>query len=511
MLRVVSLPLLLCSSVLLCTLLLAPAPADAKLDAKTWKAAAAEFEKLFAARGQGDAKLAVLETVASDGTARAWKLLTGGLVTQVERMEAIRAEYAKAAAVHGDILLATLRGYSPGQEDSAKDLQKQMRSLETAEREDAQVLEKIQAVFAGAPSNVRRSVLKLAKPKASVALRAAVARVAGLGSDDRNALNHVKKVLAKDPAGAVRSAALDGLRRREALSEKALPLIVARLADEDADVVQAAAKTLAVHPSGDAGSLLRKAWDGASWLARRDVGAAIEAALAKAPDAELKAWWAGRPQQAAEARVATIPLTGKGVLFVLDVSTYMKPELKDEPWQRIPAREAPKGKAPPPELGLSGSRLAVAIHELQLAIRKLPESTLFNLLVFNHGAALWERSMQPATKEHKDEARKWLRERKASGAAYLEGSLRLVFRLVGAFAGDSEASMPQIDTVVILSAGTTTDNAFPTHRKVEPDGVQALARTWNAEARLVIHTVAMGTSDFLRDLAKAHGGMHAHR
>ena len=45
---------LLCAAALLLGLLGAP-PANAKLDAKAWKAAKAEFEKLFAERGDGAA------------------------------------------------------------------------------------------------------------------------------------------------------------------------------------------------------------------------------------------------------------------------------------------------------------------------------------------------------------------------------------------------------------------------------------------------------------------------
>ena len=45
--------LLLCAGVLIAGLP-AAAPAEAKLDAKAWKAAKTEFEKLFAGRGDGD-------------------------------------------------------------------------------------------------------------------------------------------------------------------------------------------------------------------------------------------------------------------------------------------------------------------------------------------------------------------------------------------------------------------------------------------------------------------------
>ncbi len=502
----------LCAAALLLSLWGA-VPADAKLDAKAWKAAKAEFETLFAERGDGEKKIAVLETVVSDGSARAWKLLLQAFPAQVERVQTIGSEYAQAAAVHGDILLGTLKGYSPDQEDRAKDLQKRMAGLEEAAAEERRVLDALLGAYVGAPSSPRKAVLKLAKGKAPWSLRAAVAHVAASSLADRSSLSHVKRVLEDDPDKRVRAATLAAMAAAKALPKKACSLAVEHLTSDNPELLRRAALVVAAHPCASACEPLRKAWASAPWKVRQALGAAVEALLADAalaaPSADLKAWWDALPKRAPQAHIATIPLVGDGVLFVVDVSTYMKPRLKDSSWKLAPARKG--AKSAPEQFGIEGTLLEVARHELELAIRKLPESTHFNVLAFNHGAGLWQRSMKPATKTNKNDARKWLRALRPSGAAFVSGALRLTFRAAGAFALGGAADMPQIDTLVLVSAGKTTDNAFPTHRPVEPGGVLERIRGWNRTLRLVIHTVALGKSEFLEDLAAQHGGVCAHR
>ncbi len=483
--------------------------ADAKLDGKAWKAAQTEFERLFQERGSGPEKIAVLKTVVSDGTARAYKLVLQGFAQQVERTLAVRTDYAKAAGVHGDILLASIKGYTPSAETKAKELQKQLKDLEVILAAETRVMDAMLSTLTSAPAGARKNILKLYKAKSPWSVREAVLQLAGMSVADKTSFKVLKKFLPDEPDARVRIAALHGLLTAKDLPKSVRPLVVARLADTDSRAVGLAASLIAKHPCPEAIEPLQGAWAPAGARNRIALGAAIEAVLGDAASAakraKLKTWWEAQDKTPPKARVATIPLPADGVLFLIDVSTYMKKETKEGVWKPAPTDGSK------PSTGMAGHRVGLAGHELQMALRALPETAKFNIMAFNHGASLWERSMRPATAVNKDLAKRWMRDLKASGSCYVDGAMRLAFRLAGTFATGDEFEAPEIDTLVVISAGTTTDNSFPTHRPVKPAEVLGRIAQWNAGPGLIIHAVCFGESDFLRDLAAAHGGRYVHR
>lgn len=487
----------------------AASTADAKLDSKAWKAAHTEFERLFQERGSGAEKIAVLKTVVSDGTARAYKLVLQGFSQQVERTLAVRTDYAKAAGVHGDILLASIKGYTPTAELKAKELQKRLKDLEEVLAAETQVMDAMLSTLAAAPAGARKNILKLFKAKSPWSLRAEVLQLAGMSVGDKASFKVLKKYLPDEPDARVRIAALDGLLMAKDLPKTARPLVVARLADTDGRAVGLAASIIAKHPCPEAIEPVQGAWAAAGARNRIALRAAIEAVLADAASAaksaKLKTWWDAQEKAPPPSRVATIPLATDGVLFLVDVSTYMKKETKEGAWKPAPTDGSK------PSTGMAGQRVGLAAHELQMALRGLPETAHFNIMAFNHGALLWERSMRPATDVNKDLAKRWMRDLKASGSCYVDGAMRLAFRLAGTFDTSDEFEAPEIDTLVVISAGTTTDNSFPTHRPVKPAEVLGRIAQWNAKPGLVIHAACFGESDFLRDLAAAHGGRYVYR
>ena len=207
------------------------------------------------------------------------------------------------------------------------------------------------------------------------------------------------------------------------------------------------------------------------------------------------------------------------ILFVIDISASMKKKTKnDNPkdrWKPAPSvtgRNEPP-PPPPPEEILSGPKIDVAKHELKKAVKKLPKGTTFNIVAFNHLAKQWKPKMMVASKKNKQDAYKWIRALKPAGNTYIDGAMRLAFRIAGLENFDKAYPNIYVDTIVLLSDGAPTDNAFNA-KGMDPNIILNHVKEWNKRKHVVIHCIGVDMVEgiqFLRDLAAQNGGTYVDR
>nr|MDJ0976554.1 hypothetical protein [Planctomycetota bacterium] len=207
------------------------------------------------------------------------------------------------------------------------------------------------------------------------------------------------------------------------------------------------------------------------------------------------------------------------ILFIIDVSASMKLKTKNdnpkERWKEPPTTtgddEPPP--PPPPEEILSGPKIDVAKHELKKAIKKLPKGTTFNIIAFNHLAKQWKPKMVEASEKTKKDAYKWMRALKPAGNTYIDGALRLGFRLAGLENFDKAYPDIFVDTIVLVSDGAPTDNAFNA-KNMDPQIILDHVKEWNKRKHVVIHCIGVDMVEgvqFLKDLAAQNGGTYVDR
>ena len=167
-----------------------------------------------------------------------------------------------------------------------------------------------------------------------------------------------------------------------------------------------------------------------------------------------------------------------------------------------------------PEEILSGPKIDVAKHELKKALKKLPRKAKFNIIAFNHAVLVWKDTMMDATDGNKEDALKWVRALKPSGSTYIDGALRMAFRIAGLGAMDKQYPEVNADTIVLLSDGAPTDNSFPESKLMDPNVILEHVRTWNRYKRVVVHTIGVDLVegiDFLKKLAAENDGTYVDR
>ena len=137
-------------------------------------------------------------------------------------------------------------------------------------------------------------------------------------------------------------------------------------------------------------------------------------------------------------------------------------------------------------------RISAARAELIKALEGLEPEALFGVIAFNDKARPFQKSLQRASKESLESARKQTQKLVASGGTNMYEGLETAFELA------------DCDTIVLLgdgaaSIGTTTD----------PIVIRERVASWNKDRGVKIHTVAIGVNlDILRWLAEDSGGQH---
>ena len=188
-----------------------------------------------------------------------------------------------------------------------------------------------------------------------------------------------------------------------------------------------------------------------------------------------------------------LPIEGHSVLFLIDVSQSMHVMM---------ARKDEAEKAKPE------SRLERALTELSRTLQALPPDMRFNIVAFAGRLELYADESVLASPKQIQEAITWLNARKMNLGTRIHDALEMAFHLSGHGVEDIYFNSP-VDTIFLLTDGLPIAGS----KKDPPSGILRAAKRWNLGSRVVIHTVGLGDGvpiQFLKKLAKAHGGQFAH-
>ena len=525
-------------------LLVTAVPAFAKLDGTQWTEAERELRRLFAEPGEADKKIEILKTVSADGEPRAWKALASVLVLESGHLARLSDEIAKKTT-DLQALLAKPKRTAP-EDEQMFDLQRGLSTGERLRSDDERALRALLAAAAAAPTDARKEFFVVGRGHKEWSMRAAVARIAAQAPDDPVSKAVLADSLEKEKDPRVRVAALDAMQT--APGKSWYPLVIARLEDPDWSVQLVAARIAGAREMGLAIPALIKALatatprvsDEVVTSLRRLTGQNIEAF----PEPWAKWWEANRGKWGEDGRplqpMVTTPrkedieyygikVRSDKVMFILDISGSMKEEKKPPP--ATPSAPAPGGpdkpkdpKAGDPSKGgaapdpgrpkFSGPKIEIAKQELKRALKSLTKESWFDIIAFNHSVTQWQPKMVQATDQNKELAYGWIRDMAPSGSTYVDGALRMAFKLAGTGVYDREHGYGPIgvDTILLMSDGAPTDNAFPESKAMDTEEILGHVREWNAQKRVVIHCVGIDNVvvgiDFMKKLAAQNGGKY---
>lgn len=196
-----------------------------------------------------------------------------------------------------------------------------------------------------------------------------------------------------------------------------------------------------------------------------------------------------------------IPQHGKGIIYVIDCSGSMIVD-KDEPdWGD------PDGlRDPRPAKDASNSRTEASKRELVRALSGLSSDQTFNIISYNHSAALFKKSMVHATPKNVAAAIEYTRKLPADSSTNIYEAMKLAFTLTGRGSYDRHYDVA-FDTIFLMTDGKPTLQAVGDD---DPMKIVKGVRQWNSLKRVVIHTIAMGDSGidhkFMRMLANENKG-----
>ena len=524
-------------ALLVCALLLAFAAPDAraKLSGKEWKALQTEYDKLFAERGNADAKIALLDKIAGDGTGRAWRLMTDALFKQVELLSELEKEIVQVSGEQSQLLQKGMKGYTAEAENRTKELAAQLKDLEGLLKSEREAADAIVGKVSDGPEVLRKNILKRAKSGGDWPARAAAVRVASKHLGEKDSWAHVIRTIGKDADPRVRMAALEALANAQ---EKWEDLVIGRLADPDWSVVLRASQIAAERKLHKAVPHLINALTGASPRLAQGVGQALKDLTGENFEAYADIWtkwWeehkedfekdvevkTGKKPEFPRVHFYGVEIKSDRVLFIIDVSGSMKLEIKaknEEPKKKKdPVVTGPGAPPPPPDLEdfmKSGAKIDIAKHELKKAIERMPKEFTFNIIQFNQGASAWQPTMTKASKKNKEKAYEWIRSLKPSGSTFTDGALRMAFEIAGLINFDDKYPNIAVDTVVLLSDGAPTDTSFPKANFMDFNIILEHVRQWNAKRQVVIHCIAVNMpegNEFMKKLAEENGGTFVDR
>lgn len=516
----------------LALLVLAARGAAAKLDGPEWLAAEQKARTLFAQPGDAEGKALAVKEVLRDGEPRAWKLLADATLLECGHLARTGEKLSKALTELQGLIGKKASEMFPQDRENMYRLQGEVSDLEAVRAGCNATVDVLVRAFAGGDEPARRQLLALARGHKEWVVRATAARVAATAPDEALGKQVLAEALTATQDPRVKVSALEALAKAPGTSWQ--DAVVARLEDADWGVQVVAARVVGDREMGKAIPVLIKALAGAS----PRVGDALVAALRSLtgqsiePYAEPWAkWWEanrsrygadGRPLQplvhqprATDIAFYGLKVRSDKVLFVIDTSGSMKHEKQAPPPTAAPkgattGDDKPKPDEPPSKF--SGPKIEIAKQELRRALRALPKEAMFNIISFNHGVIQWQPKMMAANDANKELAYAWIRDMAPSGSTYIDGALRLGFKMAGMGAYDKAYPGVAVDTIILLSDGAPTDNAFPESKEMNPNDILAHVREWNAAKRVVVHCVGIDNVvqgiEFMKKLAAENGGTY---
>jgi uncharacterized protein YegL len=520
----------------LCGLVLAlgatPPSAEAKLDPKAWKELQERCEEVFAEPGQSAEKKEIAEALVAEASGKALRMLGDALLKECNNWWVVHRDLGLRSGEYSKLMLK-VTNFTPEEEKALAKLREEVEEAEGKAKREREALDAVLAAVLSGPEALRKNILKRA-PNGDWAYRAAALRIAGATIKEPESARLLNKILPHDKDHRVRSIGVDALATAEEGWEN---LVVGRLADPVWGIQLQAIRIITEREHHPAVPHLINALGVAKPRVQMALGAALKKLTGENHDAYAdvwQKWWDDhkddfesnpkmqkiRPSGAKDIEFYGLRIKSDRVLFIIDISGSMqKPTKNDNPAERWrPAApttgdgKQPPPPPPPPEI-LSGPKINVAKHELKKAIKGLNKETTFNIIAFNHVASQWKPTMTAATEKNKADAYKWMRALSAKGNTYIDGALRLGFRIAGLENFDKAYPDIYVDTIVLLSDGAPTDNAFQA-KPMDPNIILEHVREWNARKHVVIHCVGVDMVEgieFLKKLAAENGGTYVDR
>jgi hypothetical protein len=535
--------------------------AHARLEAKEWRQVEQDALKLFAKPGEREAKTAVLARLVEDGEKRAWKHIVEALVKEAEHWVTTQQAVREKELQIDEVQSKPMAKRYPQEQRDLMAWKQELETLETAARDELAVLDELTEVVAKGPEALRKNLYNRSKGPVEWSVRAAAARVAAVQLEEELSFGFLTKVLSADKDPRVRMSALEALAEpREADPEQpdgggepdggkpaadpvsaAEGLVLGRLADKDWGVQLLAVRIVASRKMmGAVPHLINALADASPRLAEAIGGVLCEFTGENFdPYADVWAkWWDDHKEEfqskervkggknarpASDAHFYGLPVKSDRILFIIDTSDSMKKPTKNrnpaELWKppegpTTPGADDAPPPPPPPEEILSGPKIDVAKHELKKAIEKLPPSSMFNIIAFNTGVFRWRDTMQKADGATKKDALKWVRALEPKGITYIDGALRLAFRMAGLASFDKAYPEVNIDTMVLLSDGAPTGDDVSDVKLMDKEIILAHVREWNRHNRIVIHCIGVDMQEgieLLQILAMENGGKYVDR
>ena len=168
-----------------------------------------------------------------------------------------------------------------------------------------------------------------------------------------------------------------------------------------------------------------------------------------------------------------IPVQGKRVVFVLDVSGSM-----NFPMRTTQSGPTVAGGA----RGGSSLKIDVAKRELWGAIQGLPADTKFNVIFYNQEFDRWSRKLVTAEEQNKKRFKRWLDGKKAQGATNIFDAMEDALKIKSLVYGDHYDS--SVDEVFLLSDG------MPNYGQVtSPNEILKIITETNRFSKVRINTV----------------------
>ena len=512
-------------ALVLVLLLAASSPAVAKMDGAQWKDTETKFRALFANPGMTDDKMPLVKQIADDAEPRSFTLVADGLVLEAGHVGRIAENLATQLAELKKYLGKKDDKWYPGDEAKMAEAQQQVGTLERQKADEQRVLKALVAAGTAGSEAMRKTILAKCNGSKDWSIRAEGAKLAGSVPDEVGSQAMLQASLEKETDARVRIAALDALETAPGTAWH--HWVVARLADAEWGVQMVAARIAGKRTIGKAIPDLITALAKAAPRVAEEINGSLKKLTQQnfEPFAEVWAkWWAdnrskfgedGKPLEPlavggvrpSDAAFYGIKVNSDKVVFVIDISGSMKEEKK------APENKGPTvtGDGPAPVAALSGPKIEIAKSILKHAIEGLDKNAHFNIIAFNHSVTQWKDKMTLANPAGKEDAYAWIRDFPPKGSTYVDGALRMAFKLAGLGAFDKEYA-PGVDTIFVLSDGAPTDNSFPNSVLMPPDEILGHVREWNLQKRVIINCVGIDNVvvgiQFLKDLAAQNGGTY---
>lgn len=143
------------------------------------------------------------------------------------------------------------------------------------------------------------------------------------------------------------------------------------------------------------------------------------------------------------------------------------------------------------------TRFEAALRQMESYLDAMAPGSRFNLVLFADGAERWSSDLEPVTPTRVRAALSWARRRSPEGGTQLRHGLEKGFGLRSD--GTLPLGGPPADTLVVLCDGRTDEG---------PGWIRWFLRRVNAEARVVVHGVQIGSAGdgSLELLARQTGG-----